>query len=181
MKQRTYAYVGPKRIVERVSLSPRGVVVERPEDLLRWIEVTKQELDHSKSVTATFVVDELDRLWVADRRSEHVVCAGGRPVRSAGEISFTICSAKVHATWVTNQSTGYCPEPESWPAVATALQRAGIESPTGFHQQFIFRRCPECGSTNIVKDQVFECGVCSATLPASWNFSLGDMAEPTTP
>ena len=41
----------------------------------------------------------------------------------AGEITFTVRPGSISVTWVTNQSTGYCPEPASWPAVETALAR----------------------------------------------------------
>ena len=71
---------------------------------------------------------------------------------------------------VTNQSTGYCPEPESWPALAAALEAAGVAHPGGFTTEFVFRLCPACGQRNIVKEGVFECGVCGGKLDAEWNF-----------
>jgi hypothetical protein len=84
-------------------------------------------------------------------------------------MTFTVRNRGATVTWVTNQSTGYCPEPDSWPAVEAVLARAGIGAPDGFNQAFDFRRCPNCGTINIVKDRVFECGVCSALLPEEWN------------
>jgi hypothetical protein len=165
----SYRYVGPKKIAERAPSVPAGVRVQSPEDVRRWIRQTVQELNPLGSVTATFVIDESGWLLIADRRSEHVACAGGKPVQSAGEMSFTVRRLEVAVTWVTNQSTGYCPEPDSWPAVEAALARGGIVPPEGFSREIEFRRCPRCGSINIIKDGVFECGVCAAPLPEEWN------------
>jgi hypothetical protein len=72
---------------------------------------------------------------------------------------------------VSNQSTGYCPEPESWPAVALALRAAGLNAPDGYSPALIFRRCLACSSKNIVKDGVFVCGVCESDLPEQWNLA----------
>jgi hypothetical protein len=133
------------------------------------VRQTDQEVSDERTVTATYIVDEDGWLRIADRSSEHVDCAGRRPVLAAGEITFTITPPGVLVSSVTNQSTGYCPEPESWPAVRTALERAGLVAPPSFSPAFVFRRCPRCGSINIIKDRIFECAVCSAPLPAEWN------------
>ena len=69
-----------------------------------------------------------------------------------------------------NQSTGFCPEPSSWPAVATALDRLGIQHPGRFTQEVVFRRCPAGGERNVVKDGWFACGMCGSDLPEEWNF-----------
>jgi hypothetical protein len=140
---------------------------------------TGQEPDDAGSVISTFIIDESGWLRIAHRRSEHVACAAGLPVRSAGEMTFTIRSSSFNVTWVTNQSTGYCPEPDSWPAVAAALARAGIAAPEGFSQGFVFRRCPGCGSINIVKEGFFECAVCDSPLPEEWNLDSEAATEPT--
>jgi hypothetical protein len=140
------------------------------EDVRRWVQDTGQALEGEGHVTATFVVAEDGWLWLADRRSEHVVCARGEPVLSAGEITFAIDREAVRVVEVSNQSTGYCPEPESWPAVAAALERAGLVTPAGFSLALLFRRCTRCGARNIVKDGCFECCVCGAELPREWNF-----------
>jgi hypothetical protein len=79
----------------------------------------------------TFVVDEQGSLLVADRRSEHVACSGGRPVLSAGEMFFSVSDVGIEVVGVSNQSTGFCPEPESWPAIAAALDRIDIPQPGG--------------------------------------------------
>lgn len=71
---------------------------------------------------------------------------------------------------VSNQSTGFCPEPESWPAVAAALDRIGVRHPGRFTTEVVFRRCEKCGERNVVKDDWFACGLCGAELPMGWNF-----------
>jgi hypothetical protein len=162
-----YRYIGPKRIADRIGPEPAGVPVRSPDDVRRWVRDAAQGLV-AGSVIATFVVDTFGVLRIADRRSEHVACAGGQPVRSAGEITFAV-EATVEVVVVSNQSTGYCPEPQSWPAVAAALSAAGLEPPPGFIPACVFRRCPACGNINVVKDDLFECGVCAAELPAAYN------------
>ena len=165
---RIYGYVGPRRIAGRATAAA-GSRVASPKDILCWIRQSGQELTGPGSVTATFVIDEAGWLRIADRRSEHVACAAGRSVLSAGEMTFTVMPTGVSVSWITNQSTGYCPEPDSWPAVQAALMRAGIETPNEFSQRFEFRRCTRCESINIIKNGVFECGVCSAPLSEEWN------------
>ena len=61
-------------------------------------------------------------------------------------------------TTVTNQSTGYCPEPGSWLAVAAALDRIAVPHPGRFTDEFAFRRCPRCGETNPVREDDCDCG-----------------------
>ncbi|WP_416968808.1 hypothetical protein [Streptomyces sp. 4F14] len=45
---------------------------------------------------------------------------------------------------VTNLSTGYCPDVTCWPAVARALERAGLGHPGGFTHAVVLRRCTAC-------------------------------------
>lgn len=160
-----YRYVGPREIAERVAGQPGGTPIHSPGELLRWVRETNQ----ANPATCTFVVDADGVLLVADRYSEHVACAGGRAVRSAGELTVRVTGPKVEMVAVSNQSTGYCPEPESLSAVQAALARAGLEAPAGFDPVCVFRRCPTCGTKNLVKDGVFECGACSADLPGEYN------------
>jgi hypothetical protein len=166
-----YAYVGPKAIADRLSNAAAGTPIESVDDLLRWTRQARLASIGSYTITATFVIDESGILRVADRRSEHYACAGGKPVQSAGEMTFCISKGSAEVTCVTNQSTGYCPEPESWPSVREALERAKIAAPFDFLQKMIFRRCDCCGSINIVKDSTYICDVCSASLPRDWNLS----------
>lgn len=169
---RIYQYIGPAELAQYGQQPPRRTHVRRAEDVLRWISETEQPIDAQSSVVATFIINPAGALWIADRHSEHVQCAQGEDVLSAGEMTFTVDKRRVAVTAVTNQSTGYCPEPESWPAVAAALERAGLPHPYAFTTEFIFRSCSACGMTNIVKDGWFVCGVCDGGLPAQWNFDV---------
>jgi hypothetical protein len=72
---------------------------------------------------------------------------------------------------VSNQSTGYCPDPDCWPAVAAALRSAGVAAPVGFTRRFVFRRCFTCGQINLIKDDWYVCAACDADLPRAWNFA----------
>ena len=168
---RLYSYVGPEAIRSRVASSPAGEPIRSVADLLSWFDSGGQQPDAAGLIGVTFVIDPSGVLRVADRRSEHVACAGGGPVRSAGEMFFRWKGDVVEVVEVSNQSTGFCPEPESWPTVAAALDAAGIPHPGGFTQPIIFRRCPRCGQRNIVKDGWFVCSVCAAELPREWNFA----------
>jgi hypothetical protein len=116
----------------------------------------------------TFVIDANGSLRVAPRRSEHVACAGGEDVLSAGELAATRSGARV--VDISNQSTGYCPEPSSYDVVATALDAAGIAHPGAFTFEAIFRRCPTCSERNLIKDGDFTCAICGGVLPERWNF-----------
>jgi hypothetical protein len=164
---RLYSYVGPSEIAARERLAAGGHMVGRIEDVDAWLRDTNQEI-RDGSVIATFVIDDEGRLRIADRRSEHVACATGRPVRSAGELTFAV-GPPIEIVEVSNQSTGYCPEPESWPAVAAALSAAGFTPPAGFNPACLFRRCPACANITLIKDNALECGICGQTLPAGYN------------
>ncbi len=161
-----YRYVGPPELRGSVSERRR---VQSPQDVKDWIAQTGQRPKHS-AITATFVVDAAGQLWIADRRSEHVACAAGGPVQSAGEMTFSMDGKHISVTGVSNQSLGYCPEPSSWPAVAEALGRSGLPHPPSFTTAYIIRRCEACEAKNIVKDGIYECGVCQSRLPPEWNF-----------
>jgi hypothetical protein len=169
---RRYRYIGPKQIAARVLPEQAGFPIHSSDDVRAWIRSSRQEL-HSGCVIATFVVDAAGVLRVADRRSEHVACAGGKPVRSAGEMTFAV-GRGVEIAGVSNQSTGYCPEPESWSSVAAALISAGLKSPPDFDRKCVFRTCTACGRINIVKGGSFECGVCAAQLPFAYNCQQTD-------
>jgi hypothetical protein len=174
---RTYRYIGPKRIADQATSTPAGTPVRSAADVVRWVRESGQRPGPDGCVIATFVVNAAEVLLVADRHSEHVACAGRQPVRSAGEITFRMASRSVEVVAVSNQSTGYCPEPESWAAVVAALSAAGLEPTAGFELACVFRRCPRCGSINVVKGGVFECGACGAELPAAYNCQVAE-AEP---
>jgi hypothetical protein len=155
-----YRYVGPAELRGRAVVDV--VVVRSRADLDGWLAARDPE-------PFTFVVDLDRRLRLAPRRSEHVTCAGGEPVLSAGEIAFSRDATGWLVDQVTNQSTGYCPEPASWGAVAAALDAAGVRHPGRFTDEVVFRRCPGCGERNVVRDGDFVCAVCGGDLPTSWN------------
>jgi hypothetical protein len=197
---RHYCYVGPAAIRERhAGETPAGVRIDSAADMLSWLRARGTQLARGE-VIVTFVVNCAGELLIADRHSEHVACAGGQAVLSAGELTFVESrpipllraspgSAKpeqarprlgigstvaiegnaVQVIGVSNQSTGYCPEPESWPAVEAALTRAGLAAPDGFVLACVFRKCVACGEKSIVKNHVFECLLCGADLPAEYN------------
>lgn len=165
-----YSYVGPGEIKARVAGRPAGTRIATAADIVAWVCGTGRDAGPDGLVAATFVIDAGGGLLLADRRSEHVACAGGGPVRSAGEMFFGVSEDGVEVVEVSNQSTGFCPEPESWPAVAAALDRIGVWHPGRFTTEVVFRRCEGCGERNVVKDGWFVCGVCGAELPQEWNF-----------
>ncbi|MFD7973399.1 hypothetical protein [Streptomyces clavifer] len=117
----------------------------------------------------TFVVGTDGVLRLAPRRSEHVACAGGALVLSAGEIGFVREADRWAVSEVSNQSTGYCPGICSWSEVARALDDVGIERPSGFTHEVVFRRCPGCQELNIVREGDFVCVFCGSDLPETWN------------
>jgi len=168
---RAYEYVGPPEIRKSAIARAAGHPIGSVADVEAWISGTGQVPESSGWIAVTFVVDETGALRLADRRSEHVACAGGGRVLSAGEIFFARSRrGRLEVVEVSNQSTGYCPEPSSWPAVAEALERVGIAHPGRFTTVLTFRRCDACGERNIVKDGWSCCEICRATLPAEWNF-----------
>jgi hypothetical protein len=120
----------------------------------------------------TFVVGTDGVLRLAPRHSEHVACADGARVLSAGEIRFVREAGRWVVGDVSNQSTGCCPDVTSWPAVARALDSAGLGRPAGFTHEVVFRRCPGCRELNIVREDDFVCVFCSGDLPRTWNVDL---------
>jgi hypothetical protein len=161
----SYRYVGPAEIALAATRSPGGQLIASTRDLATWLAANSADRE-PRGTVATFVITTSGDLRIANRRSEHVACAGGLNVLSAGEIVL----APARAVAVSNLSTGYCPEPASWPAVAGALERAGIAHAGGFTDAYDFRRCPRCGERNLIKDDFFACALCDAELPATWNF-----------
>jgi hypothetical protein len=163
---REYSYVGPQSILERLRNSPSGVCILAAADLTHWLTMNAADQALDGTITATFVIDCSGCLRLAPRRSEHVACAGGARVLSAGEMTFASTGEVLD---VSNQSTGYCPEPESWPAVSNALDHIGVRHPNAFTIPVVFRRCPKCRERTIVKDDWYVCELCGADLPMAWN------------
>ena len=117
---KVYHYVGSPDLRNPGTLPDRYRIASA-DDVFRWISESKQERQPDGGFVATFVIDTAHRLWIADRRSEHVHCSRFGDVLSAGEFYFTLEKRAVYVASVTNQSTGYCPEQSSWPVVQAAL------------------------------------------------------------
>ncbi|WP_392753208.1 hypothetical protein [Streptomyces sp. LN590] len=163
---RSYRYVGPDELKAAVRPGDGGRRIGSAADLGGWImEQSAAEL----AEPFTFVVGVDGVLRLAPRRSEHVACASGDMVLSAGEISFMREADLWTVSEVSNQSTGYCPDVSSWAEVARALDAIGIRRPSGFTHEVVFRRCPNCQERNIVREDDFLCVFCGSDLPAAWN------------
>jgi hypothetical protein len=166
-----YTYVGSEEIKLSVANFPSGTVIDSIADLENWIYQTyDKKTISSNSIAATFVIDVEGNLLLADRHSEHVACAGGKVVLSAGEIFIIFEGNSLEISDITNQSTGYCPEIESWTHVESALDKIQVSHPSSFTIEFNFRRCSSCSQTNIIKNDSSICLVCNSTLPDKWNF-----------
>jgi hypothetical protein len=170
--QRRYGYVGPDDI-RRLPAETAVADILAAADLDRWMTGDQAA---AAGEPLTFVVTATGMLRVAPRQSEHVAAARGDDVLAAGEMSFVRTRDGWSVNAVTNQSTGYCPEPESWEAVADALDRAGIQHPGGYTASVVFRRCTACGERNIVREDDFTCAPCGQALPRHWNFA-GDLVR----
>ena len=157
-----YSYVGPADIRSSALGQPAGTDMTSRAQLVAWLAGA-----NAVGQPITFVISLAGDLVLAPRESEHVAAAHGAAVLSAGEIAFDLTGAVLSAS---NQSTGYCPEPSSWADVARALDALGVPHPAAFTAAYDFRRCPACGSVNLVKDSDFNCAVCRGKLPAEWNF-----------
>ncbi|WP_193510896.1 hypothetical protein [Streptomyces griseoloalbus] len=163
---RSYRYVGPGELKAAVRPDSGGCPIGSAADFDSWIaELSAAELTEP----FTFVVGVDGVLRLAPRRSEHVACAGGAMVLSAGEIGFVRERDRWAVSTVSNQSTGYCPDIGSWSAVARALDDVGIERPSSFTHKVVFRRCPDCQEHNIVREDDFVCVFCGSDLPETWN------------
>ncbi|MEU0112720.1 hypothetical protein ABZ137_03080 [Streptomyces bobili] len=160
---RPYGYVGPPEPRQAVVAGTEGEMIRRAAALDAWTAGQDGE------ETFTFVVgpDGLPR--PAPRRSEHVVCAGGGELLGAGEVTLRRTGGGRRADEASNQSTGYRPDPDPWPAVAPALDRAGVARPGGFTHPLVFRRRERCRENDVVREGVFVCVFCDADIPAAWN------------
>jgi hypothetical protein len=165
-----YKYVGSEGIRLSVAHCPSGTLIQSIVDLKNWIDRTFDSRTIATSlVVGTFVIDLNGNLRLSDRHSEHVACAGGEPILSAGEIFISCGREYFEVKDITNQSTGYCPEIESWQYVEVALDRIPIDRPQHFTVEFTFRRCSSCLQVNIVKENLFVCSVCDSSLSDEWN------------
>ncbi|MFF8932421.1 hypothetical protein ACF1AO_34730 [Streptomyces longwoodensis] len=165
-RRRSYRYAGPVELKAAVRPGDGGRRIASAADFSGWIvEQSAAEL----AEPFTFVVGLDGVLRLAPRRSEHVACAGGAMVLSAGEISFIREAHRWIVSEVSNQSTGYCPDGSSWTQVAHALDAVGLQRPSGFTHEVVFRRCTDCQERNIVRENDFVCVFCGSDLPVEWN------------
>ncbi|MEV7690234.1 hypothetical protein [Streptomyces bungoensis] len=163
---RCYRYVGPVELKAAVRPGSGGCRIGSAADFGSWVaERSAVEL----AEPFTFVVGMDGVLRLAPRRSEHVVCAGGAMVLSAGEIRFIREAGRWAVGEVSNHSTGYCPDVSSWSEVARALDNVELGWPSGFTHEVVFRRCPGCQEHNIVREEDFVCVFCGGDLPEAWN------------
>ncbi|MFI6703539.1 hypothetical protein ACIBJC_32100 [Streptomyces sp. NPDC050509] len=163
---RSYRYVGPEELKAAVRPGDGGRRISSASDFGGWI-VEQSAADLAEPFT--FVVGMDGVLRPAPRRSEHVACAGGELVLSAGEIRFMREPDRWTVSEVSNQSTGYCPDVSSWAEAARALDAGELGRPSGFTHEVVFRRCPDCQEHNIVREDDFVCVFCGSDLPAAWN------------
>ncbi|MEU8986036.1 hypothetical protein AB0C98_05970 [Streptomyces sp. NPDC048558] len=166
--ERSYGYVGPAELYATVRPDSEGRVVRSAADLGAWLTACSPA---ERAEPFTYVVGTDGWLRLAARRSEHVACAGGRDVLAAGEMLFEPGAGCRTAVEISNQSTGYCPDLDSWTALARALDRAGVGHPGGFTHAVVFRRCEECGERAIVREDDFVCVFCGGNLPEQWNLA----------
>jgi len=169
MPHRKYQYIGPAEIHDTARTQPAGTSILCADDLRNWLMSTATEQTQEGSWIATFTIGVDETLQLATRRSEHTACAAGGPILSAGEITI---DRDYEVAEISNLSTGFCPEPESWSVVETVLNHIGIKHPGRFTNAIVFRLCPDCNERNIVKDSWFYCQLCDAKLPEKWNFPL---------
>lgn len=162
--------MGPADLKAAVHPGSEGCRIHSGADFDSWVaERSVAEL----AEPFTFVVDTDGVLRLAPRRSEHVACAGGGRVLSAGEIGFRCEAGGWVVSEVSNHSTGYCPDTTSWPTVAQALDRVGLGRPSSFTYEVVFRRCPNCRESNLVREEDFICVFCGSELPEVWNVDEG--------
>lgn len=167
IRARRFSYVGPAEIRDE-AVTVGALAVRSATSLADWL-AERSSADLGEPLTFVVMLDGEFKL--APRRSEHVALAFGRDVLAAGEVTFACDASGWRVLEVTNHSTGYCPDPDCWPAVRDALDRLGIVHPGDFTDKVVFRRCPSCGERNIVRDGDFTCALCDSELPARWSFT----------
>ncbi|AZZ91839.1 hypothetical protein EUZ85_14310 [Hahella sp. KA22] len=166
-----YSYVGPKDLLLLVDNDVERFAIYSHLDVLDWKSKTEQTLQKDKTITATYIIDTNDTLYIGDRHMEHVSCAIGDHIKAAGEITFEITTHQVSIIGATNQSTGYCPEKSCWNELRKALEKTSMRTVNGFTESFEFRICTHCKTINIIKESVFYCAVCDSKLSKHWNIN----------
>jgi hypothetical protein len=166
-----YSFVGPPQIRMSADFETPRHEVKNAAALLQWARQMDGAIKGLRDFVFTYVVLPEQRLFVADRRSEHVACARGDAVLTAGELFVSLVNGRLQVDGASNLSTGYCPEPGSWRALQLALEGTDLGSLEGFEPSFEFRRCEWCEQNCLIKDEVFECPGCNVELPQHWNFA----------
>jgi hypothetical protein len=166
---REYGYVGSPTARERAREAPPGAIISDRASLARWLRANADALLEG----ATYVVDRRGSLRLAPRRSEHVACAGEPWVLAAGEVEFGDGGASLAR--LSNQSSGFCPEPETLGLVQEVFATLGLQSPGRFDPECHWRRC-ECGQVVLRKEGDDACPCCGTTLPTAWNLATGSPA-----
>ena len=170
----TYEYIGPSDILKRIKPQYKGATVTSIQDIKDWINHHQPTAKAGTILTCTFIINLDDQLVITDRHAEHVQCALGNLVKSAGEINFYIAKRnKIQIDSITNQSTGYCPHATSWKSVKIALEKVfDTNIPDGFDPEFIFSYCSQCQTRQIVKDEFYFCPTCHGTLLDEYAFQV---------
>lgn len=162
-----YSYVGPIEIKEKAAELYNAFSIRHADEFKSWAQQQNEWENDTLTITFVVLLDQI--LRVASRRSEHVACALGEKVLAAGEL--TIClKPQLVVIGATNQSTGYCPKPECWKIAYSILTQLEIPCPKGLTYSCEFRKCPQCGERNLVKENWFVCDLCGHDLPHEWNF-----------
>lgn len=169
-----YEYIGPKEILEIIEEKYQGRVIETSEEIFDWIIENHSKPKKDDIIICTFIINLENKLVIADRHSEHVQCANGKNVRSAGEIGFQVDNQKrINVFSITNQSTGYCPSAKSWTEVDKALKKIScLTFPNGFEPEFVFSYCPNCKTRQIVREDFYFCPTCEGGLLSEKEFQM---------
>ena len=165
-----YDYVGPASIRASASFDTPRHAVRDSKGIVVWATERLGFTNRDRQMTFTYVVQPLAQLYLADRRSEHIACARGGAVLTAGEITFERHGSDLILIETSNLSTGFCPESTSWPSLSVALVTAGFPAIECFTQPFEFRLCVTCQQTCVIKDDTYDCPSCFGSLPRDWNY-----------
>lgn len=167
-----YEYIGPKEILNSIKPELQGTKIESSKEIVNWLKLNNKITKAENFTVCTFIIDLKGHLLISDRHSEHVQCAFGENVLSAGEIGFKVESQeRVKVESLTNLSTGYCPPPKSWSEVyKTLIQIEGLIIPKKFEPSYIFSYCSQCKQRQIIKDDFYYCPICEKELLSGEEF-----------
>ncbi len=98
---KVYSYVGAACLNSLENLDAARTLVPFEGDIVAAIRRSKSP-KKTEPIVFTFIVGFNGLLWIADRHSEHVACARGGDVLSAGELTFEVDGGIVIVTDITN-------------------------------------------------------------------------------